>query len=280
MKIALKLLVTLYTLNCLTTQADENCQGQTLLEVSYCSLVARGASGLPPLYEFRKNTPDTQYLLLKRPAAKYAVVLPVPTRKAKPAAIKPIEPALANPTTPPSSTKIPASTHSRSAIPVPVKVSSNQSIAGCRLANEIISCGNQRFALQWNKPKNALKPEALGPGNQLIFPPEPKNPAAQNDYLLDCFVLYVQKMLVLGLGNTTLTFDKFAAIYAAAKTERFDFAGRFERMYHFLKEERKTLQPPKGFGHQIPTQLDECQPIDDTLWSCQTAEQHWIFAKT
>lgn len=275
MRLILRLLATLGSLAVLAARADDNCQAQTALEISYCTLVARGASGLPALYEFRKNTADTQYLLLKRPAAKYGVTLPAPTRKPAPPKAS-MQPSAANPT---KAAAVQASAPAASRPSMASTFTSTQSTAGCQLAHETISCGAQRFALQWNQPKKALKAEALGPGNQLIFPPEPKNPAAQNDYLQRCFTQYVQKMLLIGLGNTTLSFDKFAAIYAAAKTERFDFAARFERMYHFLKEERKTLQPPKGFGHRPPAQLEDCQPISDSLWSCQTAEQHWVYAR-
>ncbi|MFO1370063.1 MAG: hypothetical protein U1F46_13800 [Marinagarivorans sp.] len=272
MKFTIRLLVTLCSLSSLAAAADDSCKGQTPMELSYCTLIARGATGLPALYEFRKNSPATQYLLLKRPAAKFAVVLPAPAAKAKPIELTP------TPEAPQTEQTQPARAHPPSKITSTLTTTGAPS--GCQLANETISCGNQRFRLQWNKPKAALTPEALAPGNQLVFPPEPKDPADQKDYLVNCFALYVQKMLLLGLGNTTLSFDKFAAIYATARAERFDFAARFESMYHFLKEERKTLQPPKGFGHSVPARIDDCQPINDSLWSCQTAEQHWVFAKT
>lgn len=273
MNYALILLVTLCSLRAMAAKADDQCQGQTPLEMSYCTLVARGVGGLPALYEFRKNSPETQYLLLKRPAAKFGVTLPPPAVKAKPAAVLPASPALSA-----RAPNTPASTPAATPL-VRSKIPNLQSTQGCQLVSETISCGGQRFALQWNKPKNALQPEALAASNQLIFPPEPKNSSVQSDYLLTCYALYVHKMLLLGLGNTTLNFSKFAAIYSAAKSEGFDFAARFERMYHFLKEERKTLQPPKGFGHRTPEHLDDCAPINDSLWSCQTAEQHWIYAK-
>ena len=135
------------------------------MELSYCTLIARGATGLPALYEFRKNSPATQYLLLKRPAAKFAVVLPAPAAKAKPIELTPTlrRPKLSKPNqlehTPSKITSALATTGATT---------------GCQLANETISCGNQRFRLQWNKPKAALTPEALAPGNQLVFPQNPK----------------------------------------------------------------------------------------------------------
>lgn len=277
MNYALILLVTICSLRAMAAKADGQCQGQTPLEMSYCTLVARGAIGLPALYEFRNNTAETQYLLLKRPAAKFGITLPTPAPKAKPATSSPTSPAVST-ANPAKSPKTPTSTPAATPL-VRSKIPRPQPTQGCQLVSETISCGGQRFALQWNKPKNALQPEALARSNQLIFPPEPKNSSAHNDYLLSCYALYVHKMLLLGLGNTTLNFSKFAAIYSAAKSEGFDFAARFERMYHFLKEERKTLQPPKGFGHRTPEHMDNCEPINDTLWSCQTAEQHWIYAK-
>jgi hypothetical protein len=119
----------------------------------------------------------------------------------------------------------------------------------------------------------------LTQSNQLLFPAVPASAAAHDEYLLKCYTLYVQKMLLLGLGNTTLSFAKFDGIFTEAQTHRFDFAARFTQMYHFLKEERKTLQPPKGFGNVKPQQIEECTRISNDFWTCQTAQQHWVFAK-
>ncbi len=257
-------------------EGNDSCRPQTPLEKAYCALVAKGAAGLPPLYEFRKNGEPTQHLLLKRPAAKLGVALPNPVKKAK-AAAEPDTSARANPPAGPALDSVP-----RPSTPPPKRsrIAATHASTDCQLTQETIVCGTQRYQLQWNKPKNALGPGALSATNQLVFPSQPKGTGVQRDYLTTCYGIYVHKMLLLGLGNTTMSFSKFAAIYEQAQSQKFDFAARFERMYHFLKEERKTLQPPKGFGHRPPSHLDNCEPINEQLWSCETAEQHWVFART
>lgn len=257
-------------------QADENfCQGQTPLEQSYCKLVELGATGLPALYEFRKNSPQTQYLLLKRPASRLGVTLSAPAKSktqignSDAAEAKPVEKLKTTKTAVPITPQY---------TPAP-KLTSLSSPNGCQLLGESISCANERFTLQWNKPKQALSAGALLAGNQLVFPPAPTGAGQIEDYLLRCYVAYLQKMLTIGLGNTTLSYTKFANIYYEAKSQNFDFAARFNKMYHFLKEERKTMNPPKGFGQAKPHRIDECLKLSDSIWSCQTADHHWLFAK-
>jgi hypothetical protein len=271
MKFILFLLLTLTINAAVAADVADSCHGKTPLELNYCTLLTLGATGLPPLFEFRKNTAATQYLLLKRPAARLGVTLAQP---AKPKAQSTLS-TQTNSVEPVSSTRLATEIKP----PPRPKLLASQNSAGCELANETIACGSSRYQLQWNKAKNALAADALSPGNQLLFPPLPSNQTAIDDYLLRCYALYIQKMLLLGLGNTTLSFNKFDAIFTEAKHQHFDFSARFTRMYHFLKEERKTLQPPKGFGNAKPQHIEDCVRISEQFWTCQTAQQHWVYAK-
>ncbi|HEY6528984.1 MAG TPA: hypothetical protein VIZ65_09845 [Cellvibrionaceae bacterium] len=273
MKFTLFLLLALQISTAFASDLEGSCHGQTPLELNYCKLLTLGATGLPPLFEFRKNTPATQYLLLKRPAARLGIALAQPSKpKVQSASKGPTDSAEPVPS---ASTRLTTELKSSPRAKLPA----SQNTPGCELANEMIICGSLRYQLQWNKPKNALAAEALLASNQLIFPPLPPAQSAIDDYLLHCYALYIQKMLLLGLGNTTLSFGKFDAIFTEAKNQHFDFSARFTRMYHFLKEERKTLQPPKGFGHAKPQHIEDCVRISEQFWSCQTAEQHWVYAK-
>lgn len=273
-------------------QAQENgnfCQGQTPLEQSYCKLVELGATGLPALYEFRKNSPQTQYLLLKRPASRHGITLTAPanskTQVSKPEATQPKPEAVATKpeavaTKPVEKVKVSkAATPTATSFNPAPKLISLTSPGECQLQGESISCAKERFTLQWNKPKQALSDSALSAGNQLVFPPAPTSAGQIEDYLLRCYLAYIQKMLTLGLGNTTLSYTKFANIYYEAKSQNFDFAARFNKMYHYLKEERKTMSPPKGFGQAKPQRIDDCLKLSESIWSCQTTDHHWIFAK-
>lgn len=250
--------------------SDPSCHGQTALEINYCSLISRGATGLPPLYEFRKNSSATQYLLLKRPAAKLGITLSAPPRAKTPSS--------------PTPAAAPDIQTSRAPQPTGTKMAKPKRLSlvtpsGCQIANEVISCGAEHFQLQWNKQKTDLAEGALGAGNQLQFPSPPANTSDAEAYLLQCYLIYIQKMLAIGLGNTTLSFAKFDGIYNEAKIQQFDFAARFKSMYHYLKEERKTMQPPKGFGQAKPQQIDDCMKLSDTLWTCHTSDHHWVYAK-
>ena len=53
-------------------------------EQVYCELQARGeAKTLPPFYQFKRNDATTQALLLKRPAGRIGIELPMPKSTAK-----------------------------------------------------------------------------------------------------------------------------------------------------------------------------------------------------
>ena len=61
------------------SQAAPQCQPQTEYEKLYCQIKAKDANvALPSFEDFRRNDPQVQALLLKRPAARWGLAVPSP----------------------------------------------------------------------------------------------------------------------------------------------------------------------------------------------------------
>jgi hypothetical protein len=256
-----------------------DCQPKTPTETLYCDLTARGVEGLPPLYEFRKNPPATQILLLKRPAQKFNLPLPnLPKRAEK----KPLETLPSPPPARASAASVGASPPLAAARASAASTGAWQESRGsgtCRIEKEEIVCSDQRFRLQWNLPKSRLPVSALSDANQLLLSRPPARGAPAQAYLQQQYGRYLEKMLLLGLGASTLSFHKFAVIYDEVSGQGVDFADRFKTMYHFLKQDRKTLQPPKGTNFSVPQSLQGCHPVESRWWVCDQGGQNWVYAR-
>lgn len=263
---------------------NPSCAPKTPMEEVYCQIRAKGeGQDLPNFYEFRKNPEVTQALLLKREAQKLSI--PLPAVKAKKAA--PSTPS----TSAPVSDKAPvfrentAAKENRSNTRRDLKPVAGD-LQNCRLQAETVSCNGQAFILQLNLPNSALSAGALTSANRLLLAPAPPaSPEQAEAYLVSSYTLYINKMLDIGLAAATLTFGKFAGIYAEisqmnAAKQKVDFAARFATMYEFLQKDKRNMQAPRRFTSALPSGLDRCYRLSASLIICDEQGINWVYKLT
>ncbi len=243
------------------------------LELSYCEILKAGHGGsLPNFYEFRRNPESTQRLLLRGSASKAGITLPGTSGKQARTTIITTPPPKAEQN--PKQAPPPAAY--RDALPRE-NVKQNTSIHQCQIQENRILCNTQQYFLAINVPVKRIKASVLSAQNRLLFRPQTAQETAI-EYLSDMYPLYIEKMLLLGLGDSTLSFTKFHAIYEGAKDNN-AFRERFTEMYELLKKERQSMAVKSRYLNNYPTNIGSCMPISAQLIACDNVAQNWIYRK-
>lgn len=271
-------------------------EASTELEKLYCTIQLKGGGKTLPLFsEFKRNNHTTQRLLLKREARAFDLSLPEARakNKKKPEDIKPSQfrsSAIHAPSTPKNSNnKI--RTERR-------KSNGGIAIGSCLLERETIQCNNRQYVLQTNIPLKLLPHKVLGEENTLNLPKPNSNEAQGPDlvrYLSRVYPLYIEKMLALGLADSTMSFTKFHAIYQQSKTQKQSFSERFSAMYELLKKERRRQSIQARYRENFPNSIEQCmslstrgfgktapnvvsnKPTKTALIVCDNIHQNWIY---
>lgn len=247
-------------------QAADFCMlaAQTYYEQLYCEVTAGGGGALPRFTDFRRNSPTVQALLLKRPAQRLGIEVAVPRQKS------------------PARGAVAAAAGSR---PLPEPAAQMTAVAAgmaaCRLEDGAIVCGQARYALVSNRANGQLAPGALGDGNRMELPAfsgDPTDAASINRYLYRTYQRYVEKMLAIGLGGSTMNYGKFAYLFRDLSDKGVDFARRFETMYRFLKKDKAGM----GGGGRISVDqhltLADCGGLGERLIVCARAGRNYVYA--
>ena len=128
----------------------------TELEQMYCRVVSEGlGGGLPSPTDFKRNDPQVQALLLRRPAGRLGLEVPEPGA-----------PAQADPSPEPSGAE-----------PEPARSGPEGSppqsglLSDCQLEGQRIACPRQRYDLVSNQPNSQLAEGALAEDNRLGLRP-------------------------------------------------------------------------------------------------------------
>ncbi|MEX0603735.1 MAG: hypothetical protein WD623_01275 [Marinobacter sp.] len=249
------------------------------LERLYCEITSRGeGSSLPSRADFKRNDPQVQALLLRRPAARLGLAVPAPGGESKPS------PAKVTDMPPPSSTdelpEAPAN-DSRDARPAsPVSTAPQRSLAKCRLEGESILCPGRRLELAVNQNNSELLPGVLEAGNTLSlssFEGERNDDEAVRRYLSDAYDIYIPKMLAIGLGGTTMSFTAFHHAFHSMENGGVDFARRLEQTYHLLKQDKKTLAVKARYHDELPKSLNLCTEINRDIVVCDNVGKNWVY---
>lgn len=253
------------------SQAAPQCQPQTDYERLYCQIKAKDANTpLPSFEDFRRNDPQVQVLLLKRPAARWGLAVPSPEATPKPqksAAPKPS--ALA---TPPA-TEASASKN---------RATGNRGWSDCTLQNDAIRCPGRHFELISNLPNSALRAGALAEDNKLGLPSftgDLNDEVAVRQYLSTAYDRYIVKMLEIGLGGATMSFTRFYNGFWRHQSQGVDYAQRMESTYHFLKQDKKTLAVKARLHSKLPANLDNCSAINGDVLVCDDVATSWVFVQ-
>ena len=245
---------------------------KTELEKVYCEVQDRGeGGGLPDIFEFRKNPPKTQALLLRKPAATLGIKLP----QSK----SPVRNVPSEPLTPP----IKPEKNLAVLTPPRLPVAQSNGLASCQLNNSQIQCGYAHFVLLTNQQISQLEKSALSEFNKLIIPA--KSSALYRDYsvqsyLSDVYPTYLEKMIKIGLGDTTMSFTKFVATYQDIVAQGEDFSARFNKMYELLKTERKSNAIKARYNNNFPDNISQCMQVTSLLIACDNVSQNWLYQKS
>ena len=248
-------------------------------EQVYCELQARGeAKTLPPFYQFKRNDATTQALLLKRPAARIGIDLPMPKPAAKKTTAKPASQ---------QERKLPASVAQK---PQPATSSSqavSPSIApktltssACQLNGEAMRCGDQQFTLIGNRRNQRLAQGVLEAENKMALPiyhGSTSDQAAIDAYLVRAYRQYIEKMHEIGLGGVTMTYGKFYFLFFDLQEKGLDFSQRFETMYGFLKKDKATMGVSETLTPDNQLKAEDCDPLAGHMWVCSRAGRNYLY---
>jgi hypothetical protein len=222
-------------------------------EQLYCEFKAQGqGKNLPDFYNFRRNNEMTQALLLKSIARSNGITLNVSSATSK--------------KTQPSR---------------PAKNLKSTSSPSCLLTDNSINCKQHHYLLAGNKPNEALEDFALESQNKMTlssFQGNRSHQAAVASYLVDSYEHYLTKMLSIGLGGSTLSYGKFEYLFWDLQKKNVDFSSRFEKMFFYLKQDKKNIIAPAKSS--VPEQLtiENCYPIN-SLWVCSLGMNNYVFVK-
>ncbi len=240
---------------------------QTPTEEVFCRIKQRDATLLPySLKDFRKNPVATQQLLLKRPAARLGIDLPVapaPSPAAKTPPL-PVEPARARPK--------PAA--------AAAAVETSPSLAGCRLQTAVITCGGTDYRLLENR-NDKVSPEQVSRvlGEFTPYTGGAGDDAAERRYLAGIYSEYIERMVALGLAGVTLSYTKFYHAYHEATARGADFSKRLATMFRFLNQDKSTMAVAKSYGGETPSDLGQCQRLNSTFVVCDNVKTNWVYQK-
>ncbi len=251
------------------------------LEKSYCEILKKNPSiTLPPFHSFRRNPENTQRLLLTSPARKSGVTLPEDNGTSNSEFKANTKPNFTN-------SGASASTPTLSPKKTPSATKKNQTadenktlhqLSSCSLTEDKISCPQGNYFLAINIPLRRLDGRVLSDQNMFVFRPKYEN-ETQLQYLSNIYPYYLDKMLLIGLGDSTMSFTKFNAIYNDAEKQNENFRERFSQMYEMLKKERQSMATKKRYRENFPESMAQCMRVSDEIISCDNVEQNWVYRK-
>lgn len=257
-------------------EPDGSCasQARTELERTFCKIkAANPGAALPSLQELRRNPERTQRLLLRRPAEQAGIKLPPETT--------------ARPATTAAAKTAPEKSAARTGVPAPA-VQPTTSAGGsplghCRLEGASISCGSDTFRLQGNLPNSRLAQGALDPARKIDFAEFSGDGADQAQvmpYLAQTYQKYLESMLDIGLGASTMSFTKFHHTFMEAQNKGTDFGKRLSAMFDFLKQDKTNMGVQTHYNDEMPQSLAQCMGLGDHLLVCDNVQQNWVYKKT
>jgi hypothetical protein len=243
----------------------------TYYEQLYCELQARGEKSLPPMYEFQRNDATTQALLLRRPARRLGIDVPMPAASER----------RENQTRRKISPSNTAGAETSQTEPASVESAwFTYSLAGCRLDEARIECGERQYQLLGNQSNNRLEPGALDPGNTLSLPAfrgDLNDQAAVNTYLHEAYQRYVEQMIAIGLAGVTMTYGRFVYLFEDVQEKGLDFRDRFETMYGFLKQDKRRSAVSEQVNPDPQLRIEHCDRLSDQLLVCSRGGRNRVF---
>lgn len=206
----------------------------TYYQQLYCEIQASGkGAGLPSFTDFRRNNEQMQALLLKPYARKAGLEIHMP-RSSKTARTPPVATADSE-----------------------AFAAESDRFVDCQVDTLTLRCAAGNYQLVRNQRNDQLADEVLSNTFKMalpIFRGDAQQASAVNTYLAAAYEHYLQKMIAIGLGGSTMRYGKFAYLFADLNDKGLDFSQRFEKMFSFLKADKRKLRVPVRSA--IPAGLD------------------------
>lgn len=276
----LRLLPLLYLTLSSETYAD--CRANTELETVYCQLQAKGEA-LPKMSDFRRNAPKMQRLLLKRPASKHGIALPIVAKKSALVA-----------TVQYRSTVTPKP---KKAVPLVVEAPKQKKMqsahrsstadqdlqTSCTISGKRIRCSGQHYQLLDNLNNRHLDKRVFSESNLLgmrNYQGSFHHKSSLNRYMADAYQRYIDGMLKIGLAASTMTYSKFYYTFEDAWNNKRDFADRFEKMYVFLKKDKQSMGVKKRYSDELPAGLHQCAELSESIIVCDNKKINWVYQRS
>ena len=266
---------------CSASRAQDVClqQARNSYEKLYCEVKAGGeGADLPSLADFRRNPPKIQALLLRRPASRLGLELPQQEAQQKILQSKISQQQLPQPQLPRQELQPQAS--QGKAVPKPADRESVEiGLTACELHRDIIRCGEHIFQLALNRANHQLRAQALSKSNHLSLPTVSGSGLDEKNDLIQAYQIYIEKMLEIGLGASTMTFSKFYYTYQTLQRQDVDFAQRMEKMFGFLKKDKATMAVQKRYHNTLPDSMEQCGHLSERLVVCDEGDMNWVFLR-
>jgi len=253
--------------------------------VSYCQLRAKGAS-LPSLDDFRRNSPQIQYLLLKTPAKRFRVELFKPERTRQKVSPLPRENApqqsAAQVNDPVASRKSTEWVRQRPAA-YPSAIESEQLAVGCELTGRLIDCVGGQYTLVDNLMNSELPAGVLGEMNRLELSADATELvdfSSDGQRMSDRYRRYIEKMLLIGLGAVTMSYSQFYYTWQLSEKRHQDPSARFKKMYDYLKRDKQMMAVKRRFNEELPSDMGQCMRLSDVLLVCDEGRRNWVYLRS
>lgn len=264
----------------------DNCREQatSALEQLYCQIKERDPHALGFSFkEFQKNPARTQHLLLRRPAKRLGLAMPIEPPANRGPSInrerstdpQPSPPAPQAPSfnaapktqSPPAMTK-PSAPQAQTA-----PIDKNR----CELRDRLIDCQTIVFQLIDNQPNSALATEALK-NNQLHLPKYNDNQSLQA-YLGEAYGSYIEKMTGIGLAGSTMSYTRFFHTYQMVQEGEGDFRQRMTDMFEYLKKDKASMAIKARYTSALPAEIQQCYPLGQKFMICDDVQHNWVFRR-
>lgn len=236
-------------------------------EKIYCEIKAKGGGAtLPSFEDFRRNEPQVQALLLKRPAQRLGIEIPKPVANA----VTPTANNDEHRSQPEPETAVPETS------PTPTGMDN------CALKGKVILCSGRTYRLATNQPNSALGEGVLGESNTLgleNFSGDLNDEAAVRRYLSNAYDRYIAKMLEIGLGGATMSFTRFYNSFYRHEAEGIDFAERMESTFNYLKQDKQNLSVSGRLTDELPKRIQECTWAGRAVIVCDDVATNWVYLR-
>jgi hypothetical protein len=247
-----------------TVQANQFCfaRAKTYYEQVYCELERQGkVKNLPPFEQFKNNNDMIQASLLRSPAERNGIKLPLPQKNAAEGVAEPL---------------LEQEKNSTAAQPKPQLTTPYSTASSCQLRAFEIQCDAQHYQLLGNKHNKYLGAGVLTDTHTLALPYCPQG-MGRDEYVAKAYRQYIDKMCAIGLAGVTMTYARFYFLYEDLQAKQVDFVKRFETMYSYLKQDKASMGISEKLTLNPQLRMQHCDRISQHQFVCALQGDNYIF---